>query len=107
MTRSWSSAKAQREMPACIAKAKRYGFMVHGELVATCYLCDQPIDLALEPGKPGSKQIDHRVPQDEGGTDHQSNLFLTHFRCNRAKGTKPYEAARRAILAQRRTSRIW
>lgn len=36
-------------------------------------------------------QVDHKVPQEHGGTDHISNLQLLCSHCNQVKGTKSQE----------------
>ncbi len=36
-------------------------------------------------------EVDHRVPQSRGGTDHLDNLQLLCGSCNRIKGDRPQE----------------
>jgi 5-methylcytosine-specific restriction endonuclease McrA len=60
---------------------------------ATCYLCEQPIDLNAprQVGRPGWElglHIDHVVPISRGGSDTLENVKPTHAYCNQTKGTK-------------------
>lgn len=52
-----------------------------------CYLCEHPVDLQLESGKPLSASIDHVVPLHllDGPGDQLSNVRWTHLRCNLRK----------------------
>ena len=36
-------------------------------------------------------EVDHRIPQSAGGTDHIENLQLLCAHCNRLKGDRPQE----------------
>lgn len=45
-----------------------------------CALCGEPIEKYLD------SSIDHIVPKSKGGSDHNSNLQITHMRCNSEKG---------------------
>lgn len=53
----------------------------------TCYLCEHPVDLQSESGKPLSASIDHVVPLHmlDGPGDQLSNVRWTHLRCNLRK----------------------
>lgn len=61
--------------------------------------------ICCECGKPGSDQVDHRIPVAEGGTDDDSNLAAIHgIPCHQAKTLA--EAARgRARHSRRRPRR--
>ena len=64
----------------------------------TCWLC----------GRPGADSADHILPARDGGTNHPANLRAVHHdrhpapgvSCNRIRGTKPPDEARR-LIAQR------
>lgn len=56
-----------------------------------CWLCGQPIDLALprRPPHPYSSSIDHVIPVRDGGPNVRSNLRHAHARCNASRGARP------------------
>lgn len=61
-----------------------------------CYLCGLTIDTTLKAGPRGDEEgpsIDHVVPRSRGGTDDLVNLRLTHWKCNRDKGTRSFAGA--------------
>lgn len=47
-----------------------------------CRICDQ----GYMPGDRWKWEIDHDKPLAKGGTNHVSNLRLTHLCCNRGEG---------------------
>jgi 5-methylcytosine-specific restriction endonuclease McrA len=51
-----------------------------------CGICGGIVDMTLPSWHPLSFQLDHIVPRKFGGTDHLSNLRVTHHRCNKARG---------------------
>lgn len=51
-------------------------------LPARCGICGQWIT------HPGTCDVDHILPVEHGGTDHPSNLRLTHASCNRGRRVK-------------------
>ena len=56
-----------------------------------CYLCNQPIDMALPRTSKMGATIDHVIPLSRGGLDEMSNLKLAHWGCNLAKSNKLVE----------------
>ena len=46
----------------------------------SCGICGRPLDY--------DETIDHIIEQADGGTDHISNLRVTHGRCNNARGSR-------------------
>lgn len=107
MAREWNRRLRDTMMPAVRGKAREYGLVTIGESVEVCYLCDEVIDCRLESGLPGSKEVDHKVPEALGGPSALGNLFLAHKRCNGKKLDRPYEVVRREIMEGRRSSRRW
>src|SRR5688572_7583345 len=63
-----------------------------------CFICDDPIDLLLHKGQ---LDIDHIDPLVEDGLDAENNFALTHLSCNRSKGAKNLEIARRLAEFER------
>lgn len=47
-----------------------------------CGLCGSPVEAITD------IDIDHIIPRLHGGSDHPSNLQVTHSRCNRSKGAR-------------------
>lgn len=47
-----------------------------------CYRCQLPIDYDIRWPDKASPEIDHIVPFNVGGTDHPSNLAISHKGCN-------------------------
>lgn len=47
-------------------------------------------------GADGAWEVEHSKPKARGGTDHCNNLYPAHIECNRAKGKKAAQTARRA-----------
>lgn len=76
----------------------------HGNI---CYLCEGEIDLNLPPGLPGSPEIEHIEAWSQGGGNDISNLRPSHKLCNGKKSDFDAITARRNILAERGTSRVW
>lgn len=64
-----------------------------------CALCSQPLDSEGALIQDGLVEPDHVVPKHSGrgGKDVLANLFLAHRHCNRLRGDKPYELAKRYI----------
>jgi hypothetical protein len=61
-----------------------------------CHLCGRK----LEAGDYGNRhsdcgwEVDHSRPRAKGGSDHLNNLYPSHRRCNRSKGTRPARECR-------------
>jgi 5-methylcytosine-specific restriction endonuclease McrA len=51
-----------------------------------CWLCGEAIDFALARSEPMAVSLEHVVPRSLGGTNENSNLRLTHRRCNGLRG---------------------
>lgn len=64
---------------------------LHNIQSGKCYICRKPIDLQLHEG---SLELDHIEPLAVGGRDTDTNLALTHSRCNRNKGASDLRVAR-------------
>ncbi|HEU4751521.1 MAG TPA: HNH endonuclease signature motif containing protein [Armatimonadota bacterium] len=55
----------------------------------TCWLCGQPINMALPPNDRMSFTVDHVIPLDQGGDPTSlANLRPAHRACNSSKGKK-------------------
>lgn len=52
---------------------------------ATCYLCQEPLDLSLEWPDPMMFTVDHVIPFARGGAHVMANCRPAHLRCNRRK----------------------
>lgn len=56
-----------------------------------CAICRKLVDISLPSGPRGDDRgpsIDHVIPRSAGGSDDLSNLRLTHWACNRARGNR-------------------
>lgn len=53
-----------------------------------CGLCGKPVDMSLAYPDPMSRSVDHILPRSLGGSDHLSNLQLSHLTCNVRKGNR-------------------
>lgn len=56
-----------------------------------CYLCKEPIDMAVARTSKRGATVDHVIPLSRGGTDEIDNLRLAHWECNRKKSNKLVE----------------
>jgi len=66
-----SSAAWQRARAECLARSN------------ICWLCGEPIDMALRNPHPYSATVDHVIPLNDGGSLlDQANLRPAHRRCN-------------------------
>lgn len=54
-----------------------------------CHLC----------GQPGADTADHLTPFAQGGSTRDDNLAAAHTRCNRIRGDRPVDVARRELQA--------
>jgi 5-methylcytosine-specific restriction endonuclease McrA len=62
-----------------------------------CHLCGKKLAF-INYGRPGARgpwQVEHSVPRAKGGTDHLNNLFAACASCNRRKGVRTTQIARR------------
>jgi 5-methylcytosine-specific restriction endonuclease McrA len=57
-----------------------------------CWICDEPIDLALDPGDARARSLDHIHPWSLRGSNDLSNLRLAHRDCNTARDREPLMA---------------
>jgi len=56
--------------------------MLNNAYYSSCPECSRPL-------LPGQRlHLDHIVPTRKGGTDHPSNLQVTHAACNLKKGSR-------------------
>lgn len=53
-----------------------------------CWLCEEPIDFSLPPQHPKGATLEHVIPKAAGGTNHLSNLRLSHAQCNHSRGAE-------------------
>lgn len=53
-----------------------------------CQLCGRLVSRTARYPAPTSPSIDHIIPLSQGGSDLKSNVQLSHFRCNAAKGNR-------------------
>ena len=56
-----------------------------------CAVCFDPIDFRLSGRDPRGPSVEHLIPRSKGGGDELSNLALSHWGCNRARGAKDLE----------------
>lgn len=61
---------------------------IYGEV---CYLCNEPIDMAIPRTSRMGATVEHIIPLSKGGTDELENLQLAHWICNNAKSDKLIE----------------
>lgn len=63
-----------------------------------CAICGKPVDKTLRSPHPMSAEVDELIPVSRGGDPLSfANCRLTHRRCNRLKGDKSDEYARRQL----------
>lgn len=56
-----------------------------------CCLCGQPMEAVPRfRFDPEQASFEHLTPRSQGGLDTLENLKLSHLRCNRRRGTKPF-----------------
>ena len=56
-----------------------------------CAVCFDPIDFRLSGRDPRGPSVEHLIPRSKGGGDELSNLALSHWGCNKARGAKDLE----------------
>lgn len=61
-----------------------------------CIVCGYDVDQRI-------CTIEHLIPKSAGGTDEQSNLAVSHYRCNQFRGTKSLISATNKIKRKFRT----
>lgn len=64
--------KGRRETLYRMLKRRHYG-------VVPCYCCGEHVE-------PADATLEHILPRSRGGTDHMSNLSISHAACNHARG---------------------
>lgn len=52
-----------------------------------CLLCGEPIDLSILRNRYGAASVEHKRPVSKGGTNSPQNRALTHWECNKKRGT--------------------
>lgn len=63
-----------------------------------CYICGRPVDKTLRWPDPWSKTVDETIPVARGGSPLDwANVNLAHNWCNRIKGMRTLEWARREV----------
>ena len=53
-----------------------------------CAVCFEPIDLTLSGRHADGPTVEHIIPRSRGGSDELENLALSHWRCNKGRGTR-------------------
>lgn len=67
---------------------------------SSCHLCEQPVNVCLPHGLPGSPEVDELSPVSHGGDPlSRANTRLAHRWCNRRRSAMPVEMAKALILA--------
>lgn len=66
---------------------------LHETQSGNCFICEQPIDLALQ-----ETDVDHVIPLALDGRDDATNFAITHATCNRSKQASDLRVAR--VLAR-------
>ena len=66
---------------------------IHAANGGLCWLCGEPIDLALAYPDPGSLVADHVMPLVSGGAV-LGNVQPAHNRCNGKRGARSYDLPR-------------
>jgi 5-methylcytosine-specific restriction endonuclease McrA len=54
-----------------------------------CWICEEPIDLTLDPGDARARSLDHVHPCACGGSNSLENLRLAHRDCNTLRNHEP------------------
>lgn len=52
-----------------------------------CLLCGEPIDLTIPRNRYGGASTEHKRPVVRGGNNGRGNLALTHWECNKRRGS--------------------
>lgn len=52
-----------------------------------CLLCGEPIDLTIPRNRYGAASTEHKRPVVRGGNNGRGNLALTHWECNKRRGS--------------------
>lgn len=52
-----------------------------------CWLCDEALDLSVPKDTYGSCSFEHVIPAHCGGSFSRKNIVLTHWECNKARGS--------------------
>lgn len=63
-----------------------------------CWLCRDPIDLALPRRHPFGLSLDHVTPRSKGGDNSVANLRPAHLRCNLQRGPRRPTSIRTAVV---------
>jgi 5-methylcytosine-specific restriction endonuclease McrA len=74
-------------------------------MIAKALYLGELCEICMKPLRADQKlSLDHIIPTSVGGSDHRSNLRVTHLRCNVRRGNRlpPIKD-----MSVRRTSRAW
>jgi 5-methylcytosine-specific restriction endonuclease McrA len=52
-----------------------------------CLLCGEPIDLIIPRNRYGAASTEHKRPMVRGGQNGRDNLAVTHWECNKRRGS--------------------
>lgn len=71
---------------------------IYNRTTGKCHLCHKKLAFKNygRHGGRGAWEVEHSIPQANGGTHHLNNLYTADICCNRSKGTSSTKAARRS-----------
>lgn len=87
VTQKWCSGPCRNRMTVRKRKHGVAPSLLWLRSGGTCVVCLGPVDRALRYPHPGCLTVEHIVPLAAGGDGSETNLAISHFACNRQKGT--------------------